>query len=119
MPSGIPENVKRATVGISPIIPTVAGLLLAALWGLTVFAGWGLAAFCTGGESTRDCAARLDTVFLFSGLFALAAACCTAAAHLAPWVRREPARFALLMSAAVIAWLVANGVLFVGGMIAR
>ncbi|MFE3451149.1 hypothetical protein ACFXJ8_19730 [Nonomuraea sp. NPDC059194] len=98
---------------ISPVIPTVASLLLAALWGLSVFAGWGMEAFCTDDETSVACAERLDGVSTFSGLFAVIAAFLTVGAWL------FPARFAVLIAGAVLAWLVAEGVLFVGGMLAR
>ncbi|GAA2399988.1 hypothetical protein [Nonomuraea africana] len=98
---------------ISPVIPTVASLLLAALWGLSVFAGWGLEAFCTDGETSVACAQRLDTVSTVSGLFAVLAACLTVGAWLLPL------RFWALMGGAVAAWLVAAGVLFFGGLLAQ
>ncbi|MEU7894408.1 hypothetical protein AB0B45_16300 [Nonomuraea sp. NPDC049152] len=98
---------------ISPVIPTVASLLLAALWGLSVFAGWGLEAFCTDGETSAACAERLDGASTLSGWFAMLAALLTVGA----WV--FPARFAVLIGGAVVAWLVAEGVLFVGGMLSR
>jgi hypothetical protein len=101
-------------VAISPVIPTIAVLLLAALWGASVYAGWGLAAFCSDGEPGRACADRLETVSTFSGLFAALAACCSVAA----WVLRVPRAFTPLMIAAISMWVAAEGVLFVGGMLA-
>ncbi|MEV0384413.1 hypothetical protein [Nonomuraea sp. NPDC050643] len=103
----------------SPIIPTIASFLLAALWGLSVFAGWGLEAFCSGGELTSACSRRLSTVSTVSGLFAALAACCTVAAWLLPWPRNDARAFARLMGAGVLSWVVAEGVLFFGGMLAR
>ncbi|WP_049559841.1 hypothetical protein [Nonomuraea sp. SBT364] len=105
----------RVRLGISPIIPTVASFLLAALWGLSVFAGWGLEAFCSGGELASACARRLATVSMVSGLFAAAAAGCTVAAWLAGAVRRDTRLFGRLMGAGVAAWIAAEGVLFLGG----
>ncbi|MFF5208034.1 hypothetical protein [Streptosporangium sp. NPDC000396] len=93
----------------------MASLLLAALWGLSVFAGWGLDAFCSDGA----CADRLGGFVRVSGLFAVVAACCTAGAWLAPAARRDEGRFMALMSVAVAAWVIAEGVVFVGGMIVR
>lgn len=107
----------RVRIGISPIVPTIASFLLAALWALSVFAGWGLEAFCAGDESSSDCSERLVTVFTVSGLFAAAAACCTAAAWLFPASRHDPRLFARIMGAGVVAWIVAEGVLFLGGML--
>ncbi|GAA3410502.1 hypothetical protein GCM10018952_15300 [Streptosporangium vulgare] len=80
-----------------------------------MFAGWGVEAFC----SDPGCVARLDGVVRLSSLFAAAAACCTAVALLAPGTRGAGHRFAALMTAAVTAWVVAEGVLFVGGLLVR
>jgi hypothetical protein len=103
------------TMRISPVIPAVANLLLAALWGLSVFAGWGLEAFCSDG----GCVDRMGGVARTSALFAVVAACCTAGAWLAPCARRDEGRFTALMVAAVAVWIVAEGVFFVGGLIVR
>jgi hypothetical protein len=100
---------------ISPMIPTVANLLLAALWGFSVFAGWGLEAFC----SEDGCVDRMGEVARVSSLFATVAACCTAGAWIAPCARRDEGRFTALMVAAVAAWVVAEGILFIGGLIVR
>ncbi len=109
----------RVRFGISPIIPTVASFLLAALWGLSVFAGWGLEAFCAGGETAQGCSQRLDSVSSVSGLFAVAAACCTVAAWLMPAARSDPRVFSRFMGVGVVLWIAAEGVLFLGGMLAR
>ncbi|MFC4119180.1 hypothetical protein [Nonomuraea zeae] len=109
----------RIRVQFSPIIPTIASFLLAALWGLSVFAGWGLEAFCAGGESASTCSERLGTVSTASGLFAALAACCTATAWLLPRSRNDSRVFARLMGAGVAAWVVAEGVLFLGGLLVR
>ncbi|MER5651324.1 hypothetical protein [Streptosporangium sp. NPDC002524] len=100
---------------ISPVIPVVVGLLLAALWGFSAFAGWGVEAFC----SDPGCVARLAGVVRLSSLFAAVAACCTAAALPAPGKRGAGSRFTALMTAAVVAWVIAEGVLFAGGLIVR
>lgn len=109
----------RVRFGFSPIIPTVASFLLAALWALSVFAGWGLEAFCTGGESAVGCSQRLDSVSAMSALFAVAAACCTAGAWLVPAARSDPRVFSRFMGVGVAAWIAAEGVLFLGGLLAR
>lgn len=108
----------RVRLGFSPMIPTIASFLLAALWGLSVFAGWGLAAFCANGESGSACEQRLESVAVVSGLFAALAAVGTAAAWLVPASRRDQRVFARYMGAAVTAWIVAEGVPFVGGLLA-
>lgn len=107
--AGTSSGVTRARV--SPVIPTIASLLLAALWGMSVFAGWGLEAFCADEETSRACAARLDTVSTISGVFAVGAAGCTVAA----WLTGRT----VLLGVAVGAWSVAVGVLFVGGVIVQ
>lgn len=102
-------------LGISPVIPTIASFLLAALWALSVFAGWGLEAFCAG---DGRCESRLAAVNLVSGAFAAVAACCTAGAWVLPAARQHERVFARLMGASVVAWIVAVGVLFLGGLLA-
>ncbi|WP_157099924.1 MULTISPECIES: hypothetical protein [Microbispora] len=96
---------------VPPVIPAVACLLLAALWGMSVFDGWGQEAFCPGAPSSWECADRLTMVIMVSGLVALAAVAVTATAWLA---RRES-----LFGTAVLLWLAAVGVLFVGGVVAQ
>ncbi|GII02911.1 hypothetical protein Pta02_49190 [Planobispora takensis] len=102
-------------VRISLVIPTVANLLLGALWILSAFGGWGAKAFC----ADAACAERMGGVITVSGLFAAVAACCTAAAWLPVKAHRDEGRFMLLTGAAVIAWAIAEGALFIGGMIVR
>ncbi|MFG2078233.1 hypothetical protein [Nonomuraea maritima] len=107
----------RVQLGFSPVIPTIASFLLAMLWALSVFAGWGLQAFCEGGEAT--CSQRLGTVAGVSGFFAVVAAVCSAGAWLLPSSRRDRRAFIRTISAGMLAWVVAEGVLFVGGMVVR
>ncbi|MGW3346588.1 hypothetical protein ACWDA3_25015 [Nonomuraea rubra] len=109
----------RVQIRFSPIIPTIASFLLAALWALSVFAGWGMEAFCAGGEAAGACSQRLGAVSTVSALFAALAACCTAAAWLLPWSRQDSRAFARLMGAGVLAWIAAEGVLFLGGLLVR
>ncbi|KAB8191413.1 hypothetical protein FH608_029555 [Nonomuraea phyllanthi] len=109
----------RIQLRYSPIIPTVASFLLAALWVLSVFADWGLEAFCAGGETASACSRRLAAVSTVSALFAALAACATAAAWLFPWSRSDPRTFGRVMGASVACWVVAEGVLFLGGLMAR
>jgi hypothetical protein len=96
---------------MSPQIPTIASLLLAALWGLSVFAGWGLEAFCADPDPGSDCAARLDAFSAVSAAFAVIAAVCT----IGGWFLQR----AVLLGIAVGAWVAAVGVLFVGGIVAQ
>ncbi|SDH45387.1 hypothetical protein SAMN05421505_11631 [Sinosporangium album] len=95
----------------------MASLLLAVLWGFSVFAGWGLEAFCPIEKRDGGCFARLGVVAAVSSLFAMVAGCCTAAAWLAPSVRREVARFRVAIGVAIAAWVAAEGTLFIGGML--
>ncbi|MFI7694423.1 hypothetical protein ACIBQ6_35535 [Nonomuraea sp. NPDC049655] len=108
----------RLRLVLSPMIPTVASFLLAALWGMSVFAGWGLEAFCAGGESPAACSRRLGAVCAVSGVFAVPAACATLAAWLVPASRQDPRTFGRLMGTGVAAWIVAGAVLFLGGLLA-
>ncbi|GII29232.1 hypothetical protein [Planotetraspora mira] len=94
-----------------PAIPTMASLLLALLWVLSVFGGWGVEAFCPAADSPGTCADRIASAAVVSGVIALFAAVSTAAA----WFTRRQG----LLGVAVIAWVVAVGALFVGGVIAQ
>lgn len=105
----------KVRLGFSPLLPTVASLLLAALWGLSVFGGWGVEAFCAGGGSPSSCSERYGAVSAASVPFAVAAAVCT----LAAWFRREGPAFGFLIGAGVACWVVAEGVLFFGGMLVQ
>lgn len=109
----------RGRVAVSPVIPAVANLLLGGLWTLSVFAGWGLQAFCGNGESLDGCLARLGVVTTLSGLFAIIAACCTVGGLLPPVMRRYPGKSLLLVAIATASWLIALGVLYVGGLVGR
>ncbi len=104
---------------VSPVIPAVANMLLGCLWTFSVFAGWGFEAFCGSGESPDRCMDRLGVVSTLSGLFAILAACCTAAALLPPLIRRYPEKSLLLIGGATASWLIALGVLYVGGLVGR
>ncbi|GAA0946404.1 hypothetical protein [Nonomuraea longicatena] len=98
---------------VSPVVPTVASVLLAALWALSVFAGWSAAAFCPAGPP--ECTQQLEGIAGFSAFFAVLATVCTAAAWLMPAPRRDQRTFSLYMGSAVATWIVAESVLFLGG----
>ncbi|MFG1948908.1 hypothetical protein [Nonomuraea sp. NPDC048826] len=108
----------RVRLGFSPILPTIASFLLAALWALSVFAGWGLEAFCAGGQSPA-CGRQLAVFSSVSGLFAAVAACLTAAAWAVPAARHDERMFTRFMILSVGAWIAAEGVLFLGGLLAK
>jgi hypothetical protein len=110
--------VARVRLGFSPLLPTIASLLLGALWALSVFAGWGFEAFCAGGASP-GCVQRLSAFSSLSGLFAAAAACLTAAAWMLPGARQDERLFTRFMAGSLGAWIAAEGVLFLGGLLAK
>lgn len=105
----------RDRVIVSPVIPTVAVLLLAALWGLSVFAGWGLEAFCADGESSAECVRRLETAATFSRVFAVIAGCVAVYG----WLAAPEHRFLSVMGVSAVAWVAAVATLFVGGTLAQ
>ncbi|MFC6086928.1 hypothetical protein [Sphaerisporangium aureirubrum] len=104
---------------VSPVIPAMANLLLGGLWTLSVFAGWGLAAFCGRNETPESCVDRMILVSTLSGLFAFIAAICTAVGLLPPLMRRYPEKSLVLVAVATASWLLALGVLYVGGLVGR
>ncbi|WP_248960774.1 hypothetical protein [Sphaerisporangium perillae] len=106
-------------MAVSPIIPVLANLLLGTLWTFSVFAGWGLQAFCENGEPLESCMDRLTVVSTLSGLFAIVAATCTAGGLLPPLMRRYPEKSLVLVGIATASWLIALGVLYVGGLVGR
>jgi hypothetical protein len=104
----------RTRVAVSPIIPTVAVFLLAVLWASSVFAGWGLEAFCADGQSLAGCQAEVESAATVSGVIAAVAMCFTALA----WVQPSARRFMPLMIASITTWVLAEAVLFAGGLLA-
>ena len=111
--------IGMARAWISPVIPVVANALLAALWGLSVFAGWGLEAFCSTGEASGACRDRMGGAMALSGIVAALAVCCVVGAWAVPGVRRDRRRFSTQLAVAVATWVVAEGVLFVGGVVGQ
>ncbi|GGK96509.1 hypothetical protein Sme01_34770 [Sphaerisporangium melleum] len=109
----------RAPTAVPAVIPALANLLLGGLWTLSVFAGWGLAAFCGDGEALDACMDRLTVVATLSGLFAIAAATGTVGGLLPPVIRRYPEKSLILVAVATGSWLIALGVLYVGGLVGR
>lgn len=104
---------------MSPVIPTMANLLLAALWAMSAFAGWGVEAFCATGEPAEACGRRLAAATAVSVGFAVVATVSGVGAWLVPAVRHDSERFTVTMAVAVVFWVGAVGVLFVGGVLAR
>ncbi|MCP9969985.1 hypothetical protein LUX57_36335 [Actinomadura madurae] len=101
-------------------IPTIANCALAVLWGFSALGGWGDAAFCGEGE-LRDpgCAAGFDDAVRLSAPVAVIAAAVAVTAWSMPGVRRRPDRLDLLLTAAAFIWVLAEGILFIGGYLAK
>jgi hypothetical protein len=105
---------------ISPAIPTTANCVLAALWFFSAFGGWGETAVC-GEDDRRDpgCGAGFDDAVRISSPVAVLAALIAAAAWTLPAARRSPDRLDALLTVAAFVWILAEGVLFVGGYLAK
>lgn len=105
---------------ISPAIPTIANCALAVLWAFSALGGWGDAAFC-GEDEARDpgCGAGFDDAVRLSAPVAVIAAAVAVTAWSMPGVRRRPRRLDVTLTVAAFAWVVAEGVLFVGGYLAK
>ncbi|MES9602103.1 MULTISPECIES: hypothetical protein [Actinomadura] len=105
---------------ISPAIPTIANCALAVLWLFSALGGWGDAAFC-GEDEGRDleCAAGFEDAVRISAPVAVAAAAVAVTAWSMPAVRRRPWRLDVTLTVTAFAWVIAEGVLFVGGYLAK
>jgi hypothetical protein len=105
---------------ISPVIPTIANCVLALLWGFSALGGWGDAAFCGDAEQhDPGCGADFDHAVLLSTPPALLAAVIVVVAWSLPGVRRRPSRLDAWLVIAALVWVLAEGILFVGGYIAQ
>lgn len=105
-------------LGFSPVLPTIASVLLAVLWALSVFAGWGFEAFCSG-DGSAACVRRLTAFSSVSWLFAAGGAFLTVAAWVLPVSRNDERTFTRFLVMGVVSWVVAEGVLFLGGLLAK
>jgi hypothetical protein len=105
---------------ISPTVPTIAHALLALLWTCSTFGGWGETAYCGDGPD-RDlaCSDGFAVAVLLSVPFAAAATVAAFAAWTSPDLRRHPTRLALRLTAAASGWVVAEGILFLAGLVVR
>jgi hypothetical protein len=105
---------------VSPVLPTIANCLLAVLWAFSSAGGWGEAAFC-GEDAQRDPVCASD--FEFAVTLSLPAAALAAAVVFVSWtlpgLRRRPQRLDALLTVAAAIWVVAEGILFVGGYLAK
>ncbi|MEU5885026.1 hypothetical protein [Spirillospora sp. NPDC047279] len=105
---------------ISPAIPTIANFVLATLWGFSALGGWGDAAFCgEAGEHDPSCGAAFDVAVRFSVPPAVLAAAIVLMAWSVPSIRRNSDRLDTLLVIAACIWVAAEGVLFIGGLIAQ
>ncbi|MBA9003347.1 hypothetical protein [Thermomonospora cellulosilytica] len=105
---------------ISPAIPTVANLALAALWACTALAGWGEQAFCGDiGHREPGCADGFGVAVLASLVLAVPAAAVAVAAWALPGTRRNAARLEAVLTLTALMWVAAEGILFVGGSLAQ
>lgn len=105
---------------ISPAIPTIANVALAAFWGFSALGNWGYAAFC-GEHGARDpgCATRLDHAVTVSVVPAALAAVIALGAWLLPRIRRDAERLDGLLTASAFIWVAAEAILFIGGYLAQ
>jgi hypothetical protein len=101
---------------ISPAIPTIANVLLGVLWGFSAFGGWGRAAFC---QDDKACADSFTTAISVSAVPAVLAVLLATGSWVFPGVRRDPALLDTLLTIAALTWIVAQGVLFIGGYIVQ
>jgi len=105
---------------VSPAVPTVANLALAVFWACTALAGWGEQAFCgEGGHRASECLEGFETAVLASLALAVPAAVVAVAAWTLPGARRNAARLEAMLTLAALMWVVAEGVVFVGGSLAQ
>ncbi|WP_433466766.1 hypothetical protein [Spirillospora sp. CA-128828] len=105
---------------VSPAIPTIANCVLAGLWAFSALGGWGDAAFC--GEDERHdpgCGAGFDDAVRFSAPVAVIATAVAVTAWAMPGIRHRPDRLDALLTVAAFVWILAEGVLFVGGYLAK
>lgn len=105
---------------ISPAIPTIANCVLAALWVFSAVGGWGDAAFC-GEDEERDpgCGAGFQDAVRVSAPIAAVGAILAVTAWSVPRLRRRPDRLDALLTGAAFVWVLAEGVLFIGGYLAK
>jgi hypothetical protein len=104
---------------ISPAIPTIANMTLAALWGFSAFGGWGEAAFCADDAKRPNCVDSVDFVIGVSAVPAVLAVVVALGSWALPGVRRNADRLDDLLSVAALCWIAAEAILFVGGYLAK
>jgi hypothetical protein len=105
---------------ISPALPSTAHALLALLWGLSTYGGWGESAYCGDGPD-RDlgCSDGFAVAVLLSTPFAAAAAVAAIAAWSSADLRTHPTRLATRLTLALTGWILAEGILFLAGLLVQ
>lgn len=105
---------------ISPAIPTVANAVLGALWGFSTFGGWGRTAFCSNDSALNmGCSGGFNTAILVSAVPASLALALVVVSWASPAIRRDLHLLDALLSIAALTWLLAEGVVFIGGWLAQ
>jgi hypothetical protein len=104
---------------ISPAIPTIANIALAALWAFSAFGDWGMDAFCVDEVKQPNCVDRVEFVVGVSVAPAALAAALALGAWAMPGVRRNSDRLDSLLSVAALCWIAAEAILFIGGYLAK
>ena len=105
---------------ISPAIPAVANLALAALWGFTVFGGWAEQAFCGVGDAPDPaCADGVHKAALVSQVAMVPAVGIIVVAAAFHALRRGRDRLTGMLTAATAFWVLAEGIVFLGGHLAQ
>ncbi|MEU8804849.1 hypothetical protein [Spirillospora sp. NPDC048819] len=105
---------------ISPAIPALANLTLAALWLFTTLGGWGEQAFCGAvGVADQGCVDGVHNAVLVSLAAVIPSVGIILVALLLFRPRRDPDRLSGMLTAAAILWVFAEGVVFLGGHLAQ
>ncbi|GAA0551163.1 hypothetical protein [Actinomadura livida] len=94
----------------------MANLALAVLWAFTALGGWAEQGFC-GADGVPDpvCAADVHNAVLVSLAAVVPAVGIILTAFAFHRLRREPYRVTGLLTAAAILWVIAEGIVFLGG----
>ncbi|TDC61773.1 hypothetical protein E1200_28190 [Actinomadura sp. GC306] len=98
----------------------MANLTLAVLWVFTALDGWAEQGFCgTDGLPDPSCAADVRNAVLVSLIPVVPAVGIILAAAVLYRLRRDPHRVTGMLTAAAILWVLAEGIVFIGGHFAQ